>query len=242
MSIQEKSQSTQLQSTQLQSAQLSSEQLLSEQSLSECAELARILGNVHRLSLLQYLSTNEYGVESLAKSTGLSIANTSQHLQQLKRVGFVDSRREGKQIIYRLSKGPVLNILAALFLFSEHNRQEISLMINQVDENNKLPLISYDELIHAIKQKDVLLLDVRPVVEYRKGHLPHALNIPVESLEDNLVHLPRNKDIITYCRGPYCFLSANAVMTLNMRGYQAKYFKEGIQAWINQGEKIEKFE
>lgn len=204
---------------------------LNEQQLIECAELGRALSNPHRISMIQYLSQQEFSVENLSLLLELSIANTSQHLQQLKRAGLVESRREGKMIFYRLAAGPVLSILSALKLQADYTRQEFQSLINQKEPSeDKLASVSYDELIEGIKTKQIMLIDVRPEEEYQENHLSGALNIPLYQLEQHLAQLPKDMEIVAYCRGAYCFLSRNAAVTLNLKGFNARYFKEGIQA------------
>ncbi|MCT6516754.1 MULTISPECIES: ArsR/SmtB family transcription factor [Enterobacterales] len=207
---------------------------IDEQRLIECAELGRALSSHHRINMIQYLSQQEFSVENLSQLLELSVANTSQHLQQLKRAGLVESRREGKMIFYRLASGPVLNILSALKLQADYARREFSQLINQQDiPDDKLAPIEYDELIDGIKNKRIMLIDVRSQDEYEKDHLPGAMSIPIEELEYHLAQFPKDKEIVAYCRGAYCFLSKNAVITLNLKGFQARYFKEGITSKLS---------
>lgn len=204
---------------------------LDEQQLTECAELARVLSHPHRINILQYLAQQAFSVENLSKVINLSVANTSQHLQQLKRAGLADSERDGKQIYYRVANGPVLNMLSALKLQSDYHRRELNSLLNSnaLSENNLSP-ISGDELVAGMKAGHIMLLDVRPEREYQEGHLPGAVNIPVDQLENCLAQLPGDKEIVAYCRGAYCFLSANAVISLRLKGFRARHFKEGIMA------------
>lgn len=208
---------------------------LDEQQLIECADLGRALSSPHRINMIQYLSQQEFSVDGLAQLLELSIANTSQHLQLLKRAGLVESRRDGKMIFYCLTSGPVLNILSALKLQADYARKEFSMLINQTEmSDDKLAPISYNELIEGMKEKRIMLIDVRPHEEYEKGHLPGALNIPIEDLERHLAQLPKDQEIVAYCRGAYCFLSKNAVITLNIKGFHARHFKEGIEATLSE--------
>ncbi|MBA5807131.1 metalloregulator ArsR/SmtB family transcription factor [Morganella morganii] len=207
--------------------------LLDEQQLTECAELARALSHPHRINIIQYLARDTFSVEQLAKVVGLSVANTSQHLQQLKRAGLAESEREGKNICYRLANGPVLNMLSALKLQSEYTRNELSSRLNRnVLSEEYLSPISGTELVAGMKSGQILLVDVRPEREYQDGHLPGAVNIPVDQLENCLAQLPDDKEIVAYCRGAYCFLSANAVISLRLKGFRARHFREGITADI----------
>ncbi len=210
------------------------------QMLTEFAELARTLGNVHRLILLEHIAQGERAVERLAELSALSIANTSQHLQHLKRAGFVETRREGKHIFYRLGSGPVLNLLTALRHYVEHNRSEIrALVTDSVNQPDRLELISREELLSRMKEDSVTLLDVRPEEEFVLGHLPGAINIPFEELEHRLSELPDDQEIVAYCRGPYCVFSFDAVAMLNTKGLSARRLKNGFLDWKATGQIVE---
>ena len=210
------------------------------QLFAELAELARSLGNAHRLMLLEHIAQGERAVERLAALAGLTIANASQHLQHLKRSGFVQSRRDGKQVLYRLGDGPVLNLLAALRQFAEHNRAEIrALVTDSLQQPEALAAISREELLSRIEENGVILLDVRPHEEYALGHLPGALNIPLEELERRLAELPEGREVVAYCRGPYCVLSVNAVAALRAKGREARRLEDGFPDWKAAGLRIE---
>lgn len=202
---------------------------LNEQQLIECAELGRAISNPHRINIIQYLSQQEFSVDNLSQLLELNIANASQHLQQLKRAGLVESRRDGKLIYYRLSSGPVLNILSALKLQADYAREAFSTLINQNQiSDDKLASISYDELTEGMKSQRIMLIDVRPQEEFAIEHLPGAVNISIDQLESHIALLPKDQEIVAYCRGAYSFLSKNAVITLNVKGFHARQFKEGI--------------
>ena len=149
------------------------------QIFAEFAELARTLGNAHRLMLLEHIAQGERSVERLAALSGLSIANTSQHLQHLKRGGFVQTRRDGKHVLYRLGEGPIVNLLDALRQYAEHNRSAIrDLIADSFHQREQLESISREELLARLEQNSITLLDVRPKEEFVLGHYLAPLIFP----------------------------------------------------------------
>ncbi|WP_092510399.1 ArsR/SmtB family transcription factor [Xenorhabdus mauleonii] len=211
--------------------------MFDKQFLDEVAEIAKVLGNPHRLTLFECLVNSEQSVENLSELSGLSIANTSQHLQLLKRVGLLQSRKSGKHVFYRRGEGPVQEIISALQKYAEFNRTEMRRLIDDTDSQEG---ISWEELLDRIKEQSMTLLDVRPKEEFEQGHLPNAINIPIDELENRLSELPSREDLIAYCRGPYCVLSANALELLRAKGIQARRFKKGFSGWRDAGMKIDK--
>ncbi len=208
--------------------------------LNELADISRVLSNAHRIILIEYLIQEEHSVERLSELSGLSIANTSQHLQHLKRANFVQTRREGKHIYYRLGQGPISGLLSALKEYAEYNHTEVQqLVMDTLQQRSTLEAISRQELISRIKENNIILLDVRPEEEYVQGHLPGALNIPLEELEIRLAELSEDQEIIAYCRGPYCVLSMNAVIALRAKGRQARRLIEGFPDWRAAGLEVE---
>ena len=172
------------------------------------AELARVLGHGNRLELLEHAAQGERSVERLAQLTGLSLANASQHLQVLRRAGFVRSRRDGKRMLYRLGDGPVIELLGALRRYAEHGRAEVrGIVSDYFNRLDSLDPVSREALVKRLDDGSVVLLDVRPEDEFALGHLPGALNIPFADLERRLAELPKDTQIVAYCRGPYCVLS-----------------------------------
>lgn len=210
------------------------------QVLSETAELGRTLGHAHRLNLLETIAQGERSVERLAELTGLSVANASQHLQHLRRAGFVQTRRDGKRVLYRLGDGPVLALLTALRQFAEHKRREIGEFVNDsLHQRNRVEGITRDELLSRMEEDGITLLDVRPEEEYALGHLPGAMNIPLEELESRLAELPPDHEIVAYCRGPYCVLSVDAVTALCAKGLRARRLERGFLDWRAAGLTVE---
>lgn len=204
------------------------------------AALARVLGNEHRLELLELLAQGEQSVEGLTGRTGLSFANVSQHLQHLRKGGLVAGRREGKNIVYRLQDGPIVEAISALRTLAEHNvdavRGVIDAYFTSLDD---LEPIGPDELMSRLWADSVTLLDVRPEDEFRAGHLPGAMNIDLGSLEARLSELPPNREIVAYCRGPYCIMSFQAVQALRARGFKVRRFREGLPEWRAAGRLVE---
>lgn len=206
----------------------------------ELADLARSLAHPHRLALLEHVGQGELAVERLAELSGLSMANTSQHLQQLRRAGLVQTRRDGKRVLYRLGAGPVAEVLTALRSHAEHMRAEIrGLVADSFRRPETLQAMSREELLGLMRSDGVVLLDVRPEDEFAQGHLPGALNIPADELERRLAELPADQQIVAYCRGPHCVLSLDAVVSLRSKGLRARRLEDGFPDWKAAGLPIE---
>ena len=204
------------------------------------AALARVLGSERRLELLELLAQGEQSVEGLTARTGLSFANVSQHLQQLRKGGLVTGRRDGKNIVYRLRDGPIIEAVAALRLLAEHNVDAVQGVIGAYfTDLDSLDPVGPDELMSRLEADSVTLLDVRPEDEFRAGHLPGAVNIDLESLEARFSELPLDREIIAYCRGPYCVLSYHAVQALRAHGFKVRRFRDGLPEWRAAGRLVE---
>ena len=197
------------------------------------AEIAQALGHAHRLELLEHLGQGERGVEDLATRTGLTVANTSRHLQILRRAALVEGTREGKRIFYRLSsEEAVVGLLHALSRVGEQNSAEIArVMTTYFRARDELEPVSRDELVDRLRSGTATVLDVRPEDDFRQGHVPGALNIPLAQLERLLAELPADREIVAYCRGPWCVLSFEAVAALRQRGYRARRLEDGFPEW-----------
>lgn len=206
----------------------------------DLAEIARTLGHAHRLMLLEHIAQGERPVERLAELTALTIANTSQHLQHLRRTGFVETRRDGKRVLYRLGKGPIEPILASLRGYADHIRAEIrDLAADPANAEGRHDSITRDELLERLTAGAVTLLDVRSAEEYALGHLPGALNIPTDALESRLSELPPGREIVAYCRGPYCILSTTAAALLERNGFRVRRLAAGFPDWKAAGLSVE---
>lgn len=198
----------------------------------ELAFIARALSNPHRLTLLDIILDGEKSVDQLAEASELSMANASQHLQHLKRAGLVTTRREGKHIYYMVGSGPVHSIVGSLRSYLSFIHAELRRYATVSDTSSSITdSISREELLDRLLSRDVVLLDVRPTKEYDQGHLPQAKGIPIEVLEDRLSELPRDKEIVAYCRGPTCVLSQDASMILQSNGFKVKRLLAGYPDW-----------
>lgn len=206
---------------------------------SHFADLARALGNGHRLELLELLAQGEQPVETLVQRTGLTFANVSQHLQALRKAGLVSGSRRGKRVVYRLEDGPIVETMTALRTLAEHNVAAVQdVVASYFAKADELAPIGPDDLLDRIRLGGVTLLDVRPEDEFKAGHIPGALNIDLKDMEDRLVELPKGTQIVAYCRGPYCVLSFEAVRLLRSRGYDARRFSEGLPEWRAAGHAV----
>src|SRR5712692_2550101 len=196
------------------------------------AAVAKSLAHAHRLELLEQLAQGERSVEVLAQRTGLSVANASQHLQQLRRAGIVAARRQGKFVFYTLADDAVLDLLSALRRIAERNIAEVERVIRRYFSNrDSMQPVSREELLEKSRAGVVTVLDVRPPDEFALGHLPGAVNIPLRELEARLADLDRSLEIVAYCRGPYCVLSYEAVAALRTKGFKARRLEDGFPEW-----------
>ena len=176
--------------------------------LAEFAGVARAIGHAHRLELLEHLGQGERSVEALADRVGLSFANASQHLQQLRRAGLVANRREGKFVQYRLADDGVVGLLTALRQQAERNLAEVDrIRRSYYAERDSLEPVSRQELLDRVGAGLVTVLDVRPADEFAHGHLPGAVNIPLGELQHRLAELDPDREVIAYCRGAYCIFA-----------------------------------
>lgn len=206
----------------------------------EFATVARALGHPHRLEIIEHLAQGERSVEALSKCVSLSVANTSQHLQQLKRVGLIASSRNGKFVLYRLADETVLGLLALLRQVAERNVAEVGRIVGgYFDDRDAMEPVSREELLERSRRGQVTVLDVRPANEFSSGHLPHAVNIPLEELEARLGDLDPAVNIVAYCRSAYCVLSFEAVATLRQRGFTVHRLEDGYPEWKAAGLPVE---
>jgi ArsR family transcriptional regulator len=196
------------------------------------AEVAKAIGNSHRLELLEMLAQGERPVEKLATLTELSVANTSQHLQNLRRVGLVANRKDGKHVFYRLTDPSVVTLMGTLQQIAERNHAEAARAIEQFfRQRDTLEPVSRAELLRRMRKGETVVIDVRPPEEFAAGHIRGAVNIPVAELKRHLVDLPRRQEIVAYCRGPYCVMAFEAVALLRQRGFKVRRLSEGYPEW-----------
>lgn len=201
------------------------------------AGIAQALGHEHRLELLEHLGQGERSVEDLAARASLTFANTSRHLQILRRARLVEPRREGKRMLYSLAGGDgVVRLLHSLGRVGERNMAEIErVMATYFRARDEMEPVSREDLVERLRDGLVTVLDVRPEDEFALGHVPGALNIPLSALERHLAELPRDKEIVAYCRGPYCVLSFEAVAALRARGFRVRRLVDGFPEWKADG-------
>ena len=196
------------------------------------AVVAKAIAHEHRLELLELVAQGERSVEALAQRSGLSIANVSQHLQNLRRAGLVASRRQAKFVLYRLADEAVLAMLAALQKVAERNVGEVERILRSYfHARDELEPVSRAELTQRMKKGLVTVIDVRPEDEFALGHVPGARNIPLGDLKRYLSKLDRKTEIVAYCRGPYCVMSFEAVAQLRKVGFKARRLEDGLPEW-----------
>jgi rhodanese-related sulfurtransferase/DNA-binding transcriptional ArsR family regulator len=196
------------------------------------AAVAKTLGHAHRLELLEQLAQGERSVEVLADRTGLSVANASQHLQHMRRVGLVATRRQGKFVYYALADDGILDVLTALRRIAERNVAEVERIVRSYfNKRDELEPVSRKQLLKRIRAGAVTVLDVRPPDEFALGHLPGAVNIPLHALKARLAELNAAQEIVAYCRGEYCVLSFEAIALLRARGFKVRRLEDGLPEW-----------
>lgn len=204
------------------------------------ALIGKSLSNGNRLEILEFLAQGERSVEDLAGVCKLSVANTSQHLQGLRRSGLVTARSEGQKVYYRLSDYSVVELLKLIRQIAENNLGEIQhLVASYLSEKDDLEPISREELLKRAQKGTVTVIDVRPPLEFQSGHVPMAINIPLSELRRDLKSVSRHKEVIAYCRGPYCVLAFEAVEQLRSQGYKARRLEDGFPEWKSAGLPVE---
>lgn len=196
------------------------------------ADVARAAGHGRRLEILELLAQGERSVESLAERAGLPLANASQHLRVLREAGLLRSRRDGKRILYRVADASVVALLGALRTVAERNLADVREAIaGYFAARDAMEPVTRRELARRIADGLVTVLDVRPEDEFASGHLPQAVNIPLRALARRLRELPRKREIVAYCRGPYCVLAFEAVALLRGAGFKVRRLEDGFPEW-----------
>jgi ArsR family transcriptional regulator len=204
------------------------------------ADVAKALGSGHRLELLELLAQGERSVEDLAEGAGLSMANASQHLQHLRRAGLVAVRKEGQYVIHRLADEAVIMLVRGLQQIAERNHAAAARVVElYFRRRDALEPVPRDELLRRKRAGAVTVLDVRPADEFASGHIQGAVNIPLAELERRLADLPQGREIVAYCRGPYCVMADEAVDMLRRRGFKARRLVEGYPEWRVAGLPVE---
>lgn len=200
------------------------------------ARIGKALASPHRLELLDVLAQGERTVEALAQETGISVANASQHLQILRMARLVETRRAGVSMYYRLASQQVSQLWVSLRDCGAAHLAEIDQLVTTfLQDRAALVPMRMDELREALQEERIVLLDVRPLLEYRAGHLPAAHSIPINELEARMAELPQGREVIAYCRGPYCVFADEAVTLLQAHGYAARRLEVGVTEWRQAG-------
>lgn len=204
------------------------------------ALVAKALGHPQRLELVEQLGQGPRSVEVMAVKLGLPVANVSQHLQNMRRAGLVEASRQGRFVIYRLSDPAVLEVVAGLQRIAEHNLAEVDKIVRgYFDQRDAMEPVSREELAERMKDGLVTVLDVRPEDEFALGHVPGAINVPLDRLENELAALGAGREVVAYCRGAYCVLSFEAVSKLRSKGIKARRLEDGMPEWIAAGLPVE---
>jgi rhodanese-related sulfurtransferase/DNA-binding transcriptional ArsR family regulator len=205
------------------------------------ARIGKAISSPHRLELLELLAQGERTVESLAAEMQLSLANTSQHLQALKRAALVDTRKDGLYVHYRLADPAVHDLSASLRTVAERRLAEIDRIVHDYfGDRPEAFAVPMSDLLKRARSKDVVILDTRPVNEFNAGHIAGAISVPVDELQRRLRQLPKSKAYVAYCRGPYCVYADRAVEMLRARGRRAQRMVEGFPEWQAAGFPVEK--
>lgn len=207
------------------------------------AQLARVgkaLAHGNRIELLEFVAQGPRSVDELATMTRLSVANTSKHLQELRQAGLVYARREGLRVYYEVAGPDVIEVVSALSRVAQARLAEVDQLVRSYilarDELEPLPAA---ELMARVKSGLVTVLDVRPPEEYQAGHLPGAINVPLDALAARVRKLAKGREVIAYCRGPYCLLSVDAVAMLREKGFEARRLEDGFPEWKAAGLPVE---
>lgn len=207
----------------------------------QLARIGKSLGSGPRLEILDILCQGPRTVEMLAKQVGnLSVANTSHHLQVLRRARLVEAEKDGVRVTYRLADPQVCTFFLALRQFAESRLLEIEAVTHQfLEARDAMEPVDREALVTRVRRGEVTVLDVRPLEEYRAGHIPGALSVPLNELDRRMAELPPDREVVAYCRGPYCVLAIDAVAQLKQHGYRAIRLEEGVPDWRARGLPIE---
>jgi len=196
------------------------------------SRVAKAASNPKRIELLELLAQTERSVEELAAASGMDFANTSAQLQVLSRARLVDGRRQGRRVVYRLADESVSRFVSALREIASSRLAEVEQVARDYFQaRDEMEPISSVDLMNRLKHEQALVIDVRPAEEFAAGHIPGALSVPLADLKSRLPELPRESEIVAYCRGPYCVLAPQAIEILRRAGYRARRLEEGMPEW-----------
>jgi rhodanese-related sulfurtransferase/DNA-binding transcriptional ArsR family regulator len=206
----------------------------------ELSRIGRALADGNRLELLEILAQGERTVEVLSSESKLSVSNTSHHLKMLREARLVESRKEGLFVYYRLVSPDVFGLVQLVRRLAEEHMAEVERVVRSYfRDRDQLEPVSREELVRRAKDGTVIILDVRPVEEYRAGHIPGAISVPVGELGERLAEIPKRREVVAYCRGPYCLMAHDAVEKLRARGRRARRLIDGFPEWRSAGLAIE---
>jgi len=203
------------------------------------ARIGKAVSAPKRLELLDLLCQGPRTVESLAGQAALSVANASQHLRILRTARLVDAEKKGLYVEYRLADEAVETFYVALRGLAEARLGEVERVTREyLDARGAMEPVESEELLRRVRKGEVTVLDVRPVEEYRAGHIPGALSVPVGDLKARIKELPRGREVVAYCRGPYCVMAVEAVTILRARGFTAHRMEQGVPDWRARGWRV----
>lgn len=206
----------------------------------QVARVGKAVSSPKRLELLELLGQSEKTVEILAAELSVDVKLTSAHLKALRQARLVLTRREGKNVVYRLNGSDVSGLLVHLRQVAEQNLLELQHALNEMKADPEhLAPVGRKALLEQARRGDVIIIDVRPAKEYETAHLPHARSIPVSELAQRLSDLPKNREIVAYCRGPFCLFAEEAVALLRARGYRVRKITDGVSEWRAAGLPLE---
>jgi len=204
------------------------------------ATVATAFSSPKRLEIIDLLIQGEKDVDTLTKQISANFANTSRHLQILKNAKLVETRRDGVRIFYRISDHRVFNCWKSLQLLAENHAAEMKNVLKEfLEEQAAMNALSKEELLTRLQLNDVIVIDVRPEEEYKNGHIEGSVSIPLAELKDRLNEIPKDREVVAYCRGPYCVLAPEAVSLLKKNGYNAVRLEEGLPEWKAAGLPVE---
>jgi rhodanese-related sulfurtransferase/DNA-binding transcriptional ArsR family regulator len=203
------------------------------------ARIGKAISSPRRLELLDLLSQGPRTVEVLADEAGLTVANTSQHLHVLRAARLVEADKEGQFVSYRVADEATYELFAMLQRLAESRLGEIEKIVRQYfADREAMEPVDRETLLDQVRKGQVVVLDVRPTEEYRTGHIPGALSVPLAELEQRLAELPKRRQVVAYCRGPYCVLAVEAVELLRQKGFRAVRLADSIHGWRQRGFRV----
>jgi rhodanese-related sulfurtransferase/DNA-binding transcriptional ArsR family regulator len=211
-----------------------------DQLYDQFSRIGKALGSPARLEILDLLSQGEKTVEQVARDVRLGVKNASAHLRALRAARLVDTRRESPYVHYRLADEGVMRLVHELQALARQRLAEVDRIVSLYFEApSELEGIGPDELRQRLQEGDVMVLDVRPTDEYRAGHIPGAVSMPLDELERRLAEIPRDRSVVAYCRGPYCMFAVSAVESLRRHGFEARRLEIGVPEWRLAGHAVE---